>query len=159
MRFRSSEDLTKLKGACEVEAQAWWHILTVVEAAKWSCAQAGVGLVRKGAVQEDGWTDKADSVDIILRIAWLGWEQGWAVTKWFSGQSLTTEQEYRSLRLLPWPGLQYPGALARATACKPSSPFGLTGKSGPSLSRKTLKAKKDKCALSSCLPACTSHCS
>lgn len=81
------------------------------------------------------------------------------MTQWFSGQSLTTEQEYRSLRLLPWPGLQDPGALARATACKASSPSGLTGKSGPSLSRKTLKAKKDKSALSSCLPACTSHCS
>lgn len=123
------------------------------------CAQAGVGLVRKEAVQEDGWIDRADSIGIILQIEWLGWEQGWAVTKWFSGQSLTTEQEYRSLRLLPWPGLQDPGTLARATACEASSPIGLTGKSGPSLSRKTPKAKKDKSALSSCLPACTSHCS
>lgn len=47
--------------------------------------------MRKGDVQEDGWTDKADSIGIILQLAWLGWEHWWAVTKWFSGQSLTIE--------------------------------------------------------------------
>lgn len=43
-------DVTKLRGACRVEAQGWGHSVNAVGTAKLRCAQAGVvvGLVSKG---------------------------------------------------------------------------------------------------------------
>lgn len=59
-------DLTKLRGACKIEALGWQYSLTVVGAAK--CLQLWcMVLVRKGAVQADGWRDRADCIGIILQ--------------------------------------------------------------------------------------------